>query len=254
MLGAAKRSIKILLLFAIITVDTLHLAVNCSHDYSSDRDLYGDCLTSHCGLVTYNLSSNDALLANELFTQVFSELSHSTSTALTIVDLASNTVTNNNNKTVQVRKSNKVHQLTEQFVDKVGASVRFMAVEKFGLPNTNSLRLARPLLLSQIRPTSSLNHAYTHFHADQLSHADTTAFHYTTVIYLDTQFDNFTGGSLEFSSQITIRPTVGLAVLFTSGEENMHRVTRVENGQRRAITVFMTCDKHFSLESRQQTV
>ena len=68
---------------------------------------------------------------------------------------------------------------------------------------------------------------YSKFHVDQLTHADSTNFHYTAVIYLDNESIDFHGGHLEFSDGQKIQPRRGLAVIFTSGEENIHRVTPV---------------------------
>ena len=82
---------------------------------------------------------------------------------------------------------------------------------------------------------------------DQLTQADSTSFHYTAVIYLDNESQEFHGGHLEFEGGFQIKPRRGLAVIFTSGEENVHRVTPVTKGLRRAMTIFLTCDKAFSV-------
>ena len=104
-----------------------------------------------------------------------------------------------------------------------------------------------PILLTWINSNSTKNHIYTDFHVDQLTQADSTAFHYTAVIYLDNESQEFHGGHLEFEGGFQIKPRRGLAVIFTSGEENVHRVTPVTKGLRRALTIFLTCDKAFSV-------
>ena len=58
-------------------------------------------------------------------------------------------------------------------------------------------------------------------------------------------------GRKSISRFFTIKPCCilrrGLAVIFTSGEENLHRVTPVMWGMRRALTIFLTCDKALSI-------
>ena len=104
----------------------------------------------------------------------------------------------------------------------------------------------RPILMSWIRPNLNASEAkvYTKYHTDQLTHADTTSFHYTVVIYLDNDFE---GGHLQFRDGPIFTPSRGLTVIFTSGMENRHRVTPIFAGLRRALTVFLTCDKAHSV-------
>ena len=52
---------------------------------------------------------------------------------------------------------------------------------------------------------------------------------------------------LQFGDGAIYTPRRGLAVIFTSGEENLHRVTPVMWGMRRALTMFLSCDKSFSI-------
>ena len=42
-----------------------------------------------------------------------------------------------------------------------------------------------------------------------------------------------------------VKPTKGTLFTFTSGEENRHRVAKVVDGVRVALTVFFTCDPDF---------
>ena len=64
---------------------------------------------------------------------------------------------------------------------------------------------------------------------------------------LDDESSEFQGGHLEFQNGPIIQPQRGLAVIFTSGEENRHRVTPVHSGTRKALTFFLTCDKAYSV-------
>ena len=107
-----------------------------------------------------------------------------------------------------------------------------------------------PILLSWIHANSVSEerpHIYTKFHTDQLTNVESTAFHFTAVIYLDDESAHFHGGHLEFQNGPIIQPQRGLAVMFTSGQENRHRVTPVHFGVRRALTLFLTCDRAYSV-------
>ena len=117
------------------------------------------------------------------------------------------------------------------------------------IDNVNLFHFFSPILLSWIRSNDNDHspHIYTKFHTDQLTHADSTAFHYTAVVYLDNENSQFQGGHLEFQNGPIIQPERGLAVIFTSGQENRHRVTPVHSGIRRALTFFFTCDKSYSV-------
>ena len=110
--------------------------------------------------------------------------------------------------------------------------------------------LSRPLLLSWIKASSNETQLYSRYHVDQLTHEDSTSFHYTAVIYLDNESHQFHGGHLQFGDGAIYTPRRGLAVIFTSGEENLHRVTPVMWGMRRALVIFLTCDKALSITSK----
>ena len=105
------------------------------------------------------------------------------------------------------------------------------------------------MLLSWIKSNNNATKVkiYSKYHVDQLTHDDCTAFHYTVVIYLDNESEKFHGGHLQFGNGEIYTPRRGLAVIFTSGEENLHRVTPVLWGMRRALTIFLTCDKSYSI-------
>ena len=50
----------------------------------------------------------------------------------------------------------------------------------------------------------------------------------------------------EGEEQVRVRPQQGSLVTFTSGEENRHRVERVKEGVRVAVTLFYTCDQDYT--------
>ena len=51
---------------------------------------------------------------------------------------------------------------------------------------------------------------------------------------------------LEGEGEVRVRPEQGSLVTFSSGEENRHRVERVREGVRVAVTLFYTCDEDYS--------
>ena len=82
-------------------------------------------------------------------------------------------------------------------------------------------------------------------HADE---ASWDTFHYSSVLYLSAQRDDFDGGSFAFSDPdpaapggralSPLSPSRGLAVFFSSGWENMHQVAPVLSGTRFAVPAF----------------
>jgi hypothetical protein len=67
---------------------------------------------------------------------------------------------------------------------------------------------------------------------------------YSAVLYLGTQGDNFTGGTLRFrrGSPADVAPTAGRLVAYTAGGADEHCVSPVRRGAREALTVWFTED------------
>jgi len=75
-------------------------------------------------------------------------------------------------------------------------------------------------------------------------------FHYSCVLYLSTQGDDFEGGTFSWSDPSTVggeprlstplAPSKGAAVIFSSGWENMHEVEPLASGKRFAVPSFFT--------------
>ena len=75
-------------------------------------------------------------------------------------------------------------------------------------------------------------------------------FHYSCVLYLSTQLEDFEGGTFSWSDAPTVAgaprvntplsPTKGAAVVFSSGWENMHEVDPLVSGKRFAVPAFFT--------------
>jgi len=84
-------------------------------------------------------------------------------------------------------------------------------------------------------------------HSDESTHAE---FHYSCVLYLTSQGEDFTGGTFSYSDapavpggprlQTPLAPRKGSAVIFSSGWENMHEVEPLEGGTRVAVPSFFT--------------
>jgi len=75
-------------------------------------------------------------------------------------------------------------------------------------------------------------------------------FHYSCVLYLSTQHDDFEGGTFFWSDPPTeeggprrhtpLAPSKGAAIIFSSGWENMHEVEPLASGTRFAVPSFFT--------------
>ena len=122
----------------------------------------------------------------------------------------------------------------------------------FGL-DRDKLYLTNPTFFSEMtaRPARTIHDEYWHTHIDKQTYE---AFYYTSLIYLSEQDRDFKGGSFVYEdngneSGMSIQPSVGLLSVFTSGSENPHRVERVRDGVRYALTIGFTCnpDKKISL-------
>lgn len=87
------------------------------------------------------------------------------------------------------------------------------------------------------------------------AHADESSFpnvHYSTVLYLNTEGEDFEGGGLEFirkdrqtdkCERIEVSPESGMTIMFSSGWENIHQVKPVSNGCRFSILMFFTTEQ-----------
>jgi len=87
-------------------------------------------------------------------------------------------------------------------------------------------------------------------HTDEATHS---SYHYSSVLYLSTQGEDFEGGSFvwndpsdEANSTARVRtpvsPSRGAAVFFSSGWENMHEVEPLTSGTRFAVPCFFTTE------------
>lgn len=82
---------------------------------------------------------------------------------------------------------------------------------------------------------------------------NTEHYDFSALIYLSEHGRDFEGGEFVFvddgaTVNTTVLPMSGRAVLFTAGQENLHRVMPVTSGVRYAISMWFTCDpdRHMS--------
>jgi len=132
--------------------------------------------------------------------------------------------------------------------------IRRLAEATFG---ASGLQLTEPTFFSRIsgdRPPVTAHDEYWHVHVDAKQYG---SFVYTALLYLADHGADFTGGSFEFmrsaadppdaAALVAVPPTKGRLVLFTSGDEHPHRVTRVTAGERLALTIAFTCDERAAI-------
>ncbi|GAB5358511.1 hypothetical protein AAMO2058_000464500 [Amorphochlora amoebiformis] len=126
----------------------------------------------------------------------------------------------------------------QSVVDRVGTYIR----KKMGLTN---LYPASPTFFSRIEggvEPGQLNDQYWHKHVDTRQYG---SFIYTTLLYLNTNHKHYKGGEFLFmdGSGTLLRPQAGMLLVFTSGEENPHKISKVTEGTRYAVTISWTCDE-----------
>ncbi len=137
--------------------------------------------------------------------------------------------------------------------------VRQRAEQLFGV---SGLLLTSPTFFSRIdgdKPPIIANDEYWHTHVDARQYG---SFVYTALLYLADADADFDGGRLLFfpparserssldddaAPVATVAPRKGTLVLFTSGHEHPHRVSKVERGRRLALTIAFTCDRRAAI-------
>eukprot|EP00435_Cladocopium_sp_Y103_P029880 s325_g7.t1 len=99
----------------------------------------------------------------------------------------------------------------------------------------------------------TLHDEYWHSHIDTEQYG---TFAFTTLLYLNSQDEDFHGGEFVFEAQGTlapaaVEPKAGRIVAFSSDAENPHKVLKVTQGIRMALTAAFTCstEKALSIEA-----
>ena len=121
--------------------------------------------------------------------------------------------------------------------------------EQFQIP-ADSLYLTSPTFFSRLTglPAQSLHDEYWHSHIDKETYK---SFHYTSLLYLNTYYQEFSGGRFVFADKAanySVEPKQSRVSAFTSGSENPHFVERVDKGTRYAITISFTCDRQLAIQ------
>lgn len=94
---------------------------------------------------------------------------------------------------------------------------------------------------------SSPHDEYWHPHVDK---ANTAHYEYSGLLYLSDYGVDFQGGLFEFldernRSSLQVQPRKGRLLLFSASKENRHRVRRVTEGVRFALSFWFACDARF---------
>lgn len=99
------------------------------------------------------------------------------------------------------------------------------------------------------KKAKTMHDEYWHSHIDTEQYG---TFAYTTLLYLNTQYEDFQGGEFIFEERrygdtiqpaASVEPRSGRLVVFTSDAENPHKVLPVTQGVRLAMTSAFTCSK-----------
>ncbi|XP_060076107.1 2-oxoglutarate and iron-dependent oxygenase domain-containing protein 3-like [Ylistrum balloti] len=120
---------------------------------------------------------------------------------------------------------------------------------EFGV-NPSALFLTKPTFFSRMdtKPASTVHDEYWHTHVDKVTYG---SFHYTSLLYLSSYGQEFSGGRFIFVDKDvnrTVEPRLGRVSFFTSGSENVHFVEKLVEGERFAITISFTCDPAQAIE------
>lgn len=222
--------------------------LTCSQDYNEDIVKFPKCSPSKCGRFVSDsiITSREALEMRLMAETIFSVSKPSGGVA--IFDINSGALSNgtkfinlyqwmkSTQNTIIKKESLKVFR---NIVNKLVASISF----QFGV-TANELQLTSPTFFSRITnlEAKSLNDQYWHRHVDKTTYG---SFMYTSLLYLSTYKEDFVGGRflfLDSKQNITIEPKFGRVSMFTSGSENPHKVEKVTDGIRLALTIAFTCD------------
>eukprot|EP00947_MAST-08B_sp_MAST-8B-sp1_P000045 g45.t1 len=117
---------------------------------------------------------------------------------------------------------------------------------------------------------STMHDEYWHAHVDK---NNTAHYDFSGLVYLSTQGEDFTGGLLHFyppssldctpfmdpvnpgpckvvgPHSLEVAPRKGRAIVFGSGQENPHRVTKVASGTRYVLSFWFTCDERREMKA-----
>lgn len=235
---------------------------DCSKSYLAEVTEFPKCVPEHCGRFVSDslVDSMEVEKLREIAEQGF-KLSNSSGGA-SILDLHSGAISHGENfiNLYKLEKAEglfkKDHLLTYKLVKE---KVRTAIADRFEV-DVKHLYLTYPTFFSKItnETAKTIHDEYWHPHVDKKTYE---SFHYTSLLYLSNFGKDFKGGRFRFvdgggsgeddnekRKQFSyIEPKKGRLSAFTSGEENLHNVEKVEEGERYAITISFTCNEKFAI-------
>jgi len=140
---------------------------------------------------------------------------------------------------------------------KVRTALRGVLADTFGVPEEALLHdMTFFSHINGSKEAQTVHDEYWHQHVDTEQYG---TFEYTTLLYLSTQNEDFTGGEFLFENTTgvegtkedavaVVEPRFNRLIVFTSDEENPHRVEKVKTGVRIALTAAFTCIKEKAAE------
>ncbi|KAA0157292.1 hypothetical protein FNF27_05019 [Cafeteria roenbergensis] len=138
-----------------------------------------------------------------------------------------------------------LNQLHRTLYQRVGRTLESLLTSEFGL---SELHFSAPTFVARLQGSAAwrardVHDEYWHPHVDR---NNTAHYHYSALLYLaEGGGEDFSGGEFQFmdpEGNFTVVPRAGRVVIFTSGQEHLHRVRPVTQGVRYAISMWFTCD------------
>lgn len=129
--------------------------------------------------------------------------------------------------------------------DRLKTRVKEVVAQEFGVASSE-VYLTSPAFMSRITnaPAKTAHDEYWHDHVDKVQYG---SFDYTVLVYLNDHGRDFQGGTFTFvnsdGTESYLVPKRGRINMFSSGHENVHRVDRVTDGVRYALTIAFTCNQ-----------
>ncbi|KAL5018463.1 hypothetical protein ScPMuIL_004185 [Solemya velum] len=220
--------------------------VNCSKDYESEKFI--ECKPKRCARVVRDGLISEADAAYLLNVAKKGLAYGGSNGGASILDLHSGALSKGDIfiNIYSLLKKDNIHLFTEEdfmVYKKTKDKIQHAIAEEFGIP-INKLYLTKPTFFSRMNTTEAqtIHDEYWHAHIDKETYG---SFHYTSLLYLTTYGQEFTGGRFIFidpDKNRTVEPKLARVSFFTSGSENVHYVEKVEDGTRYAITISFTCD------------
>lgn len=228
----------------------------CAPQYRQDVALFPKCAPSKCGRFVSDsiVSEREALELRILAETVFSISQPSGGVA--IFDLNSGALSNGTQfvNLFQLMKMKNSNLITQKSLDTF-CTVKNKLLQAVSIhfgASPEQLHLTSPVFFTRITNAKArtLNDEYWHPHIDKAVYG---TFVYTTLLYLNSFEEEFTGGRfiyLDTSPQqnVTVEPKFGRVSAFTSASENTHMVEPVRSGARLALTIPFSCDPKFAIK------